>query len=43
MTIIITMLCYKNGKSMMTVAYYKSGYNDEFDNNEDKICLLLKR
>ena len=44
------MPCYKSGKSMMTVAYYKSGNkddksdnNDEFDNNEDKVCLFLRR
>ena len=29
---------------MMTAAYYKSGNdNDKFDNNKDKVCLLLKR
>ena len=27
---------------MMTATYYESGNYDEFDNNEDKICLLLK-
>ena len=40
--IIITMLCYKSGESMMTGTCYKSGNdddkfdnNDELDNNED--------
>ena len=42
MIIIMTMLCYENSKSMMTVAYYKSG-DDKSDNNKDKVCLLLKR
>ena len=48
--IIMTMPRYKNSKSMMTAAYYKSGNddnkydnNDESDNNEDKVCSLLKR
>ena len=38
------MLCYKSGKSMIKVACYKSGNdNDKSNNNEDKVCLLLKR
>ena len=38
------MLHYKNGELIMTLAYYKSGNNDnKSDNNEDKVCLLLKR
>ena len=40
----MTMFCYKNDKSIMTAVCYKSGDdNDKSDNNEDKICLLLKR
>ena len=35
---------YESDKSMITIACYKSGNdNDKSDNNEDKICLLLKR
>ena len=42
--IIMTTPCYEIGKSIMTAACYKSGNdNDEFDNNKDKVCLLLKR
>ena len=38
------MFCYKSGKLMMTADCYKSGNNDnKFDNNKDKICLLLRR
>ena len=43
MIIIMTMPCYKIGKSLMTVAYYESNNNDKFDNNKDKVCLLLRR
>ena len=40
----MTMPHYKNGKPIMTAACYKSGNdNDKSDNNEDKICSLLKR
>ena len=46
----MTMPRYKSGESMMTVACYESGNdddksdnNDKFDNNEDKVCSLLKR
>ena len=28
---------------MMTAACYKSGNNDESDNNEDNVCLFLRR
>ena len=39
----MTMPCYKDGKSIMTLACYKSDNNDEYDNNnKDKVCLLLK-
>ena len=38
------MPCYKSGKSIMTTACYKSGNDDDkSDNNEDKVCLLLRR
>ena len=38
------MPCYKSGESMMTAACFESGDDDDkFDNNKDKICLLLKR
>ena len=38
------MPCYKSGKLMMTAPCYESGNNDnEFDNNGDKVYLLLKR
>ena len=38
------MLCYKSGKSIIMVACYNSGKDDDkFDNNEDKLCLLLRR
>ena len=38
---VMTMLCYKIDKSIMTVGHYKSGNNnDESDNNEDKVYLL---
>ena len=43
MIIIMTMPYYKSGKSMLMAARYKSGNNDKSDNNEDKICLLLRR
>ena len=44
MIIIMTMPCYKNGKSMITAACYKSGNDDnKSDNNKDKICLLLRK
>ena len=44
MIIIIIMIpCYKNGKSMITVACYKSDDDNKFNNNENKICLLLRR
>ena len=43
------MPCYKSGKSMIMAAHYKCGNdndksdnNNEFDNNEDKVCLLLR-
>ena len=36
------MPCYESSKSVMTVTCYKSG-NDKSDNNENKVCLLLKR
>ena len=39
----MTILYHKSGKLMMTVACYKSGNDDESDNNKDKVCLLLKR
>ena len=38
----MTTPCYKSGKSIMTVACYKSG-NDKSDNNEDNVCLLLRK
>ena len=38
----MTMSCYNSSKLMITAACYKSG-NDKFDNNENKICLLLRR
>ena len=42
--IIMTMPCYKSSKLMMTAACYKNGDdNDKFNNNEDKVCLLLRR
>ena len=34
---------YKNGDSMMMAARHKSGNDDKFDNNKDKVCLLLRR
>ena len=35
---------YKNSKLIMMAAYCKSGDNDDkSDNNENKVCLLLKR
>ena len=37
------MPCYKSGKLIMTTARYKSGNDHESDNNEDKVCLLLRR
>ena len=37
------MPCYESGKSMITMACYKSGNDDKSDNNEDKVCLLLRR
>ena len=44
------MLCYKSGESIRTAACYKnsnddnnSNNNDEFDNNEDKVYLPLRR
>ena len=38
------MPCYKKGKLIIMTACYKSGNDDnKSDNNEDKICLLLKR
>ena len=44
MIIIMTMPYYKSDKSIMTAACNKSGVdNDKSDNNEDKICLLLKK
>ena len=40
----MTMLCYKNSKSMITATCYKHGKNnDKSDNNKDKVYLLLKR
>ena len=46
----IIMPRYESGESMMMPVYYKSGNyddksdnNDKFDNNEDKVCLLLRR
>ena len=46
--IIITMACYKSGESMLTAAQYKSGNNDDqsdnndkFDNNKDKVGLVM--
>ena len=38
------MPCYKSGKLIGTAVCYKSGNNnDEFNNNKDKVFLLLKR
>ena len=38
------MFCYKSGESIMMAACYKSDNNDnESDNNENKVCLLLRR
>ena len=38
------MLCYNSGKSMITAIHYKSDNdNEKSDNNEDKVCLLLRR
>ena len=38
------MPCYKSGKLIMTAACYESGnHNDEFNDNDDKVCLFLKR
>ena len=35
---------YKSGESMMTVACYKNGNDDDAsDNNEDKVGLLLRK
>ena len=40
----MTMPCYKNGKSIITAAHYKSGNNDDkSDNNEDKVYSLLRK
>ena len=36
------MPCYKNRKSMITAACYKSDNDDKSDNNKDEVCLLLK-
>ena len=38
----MTIFCYKSSKLMMTVACYKNG-NDKYNNNEDKVCSLLRR
>ena len=39
---IMTMPCYKSGKSIITGACCKSGNDDDkFDNNKDKVYLLL--
>ena len=44
MIIIMTMLCYKTGKLLMTAVCYKSvNDDDKSGNNEDKVCLLLRR
>ena len=35
---------YKSGKSMMTAACYNNGNdNDKSDNNEDEVCLLVRK
>ena len=41
--IIITMLCYKSGKSMIMATCYKNDDDDTSDKNKDKVCLLLRR
>ena len=41
--IIMTMLYYKSGKSIMTPTCHKSGNDYKFNNNEDKVCSLLRR
>ena len=39
----MTMPRYKSDKSIMMAAWYKSrNDNNKFDNNEDKVCLLLR-
>ena len=40
--ITMTTVCYKNTKSMMMAVCYKSGNDNKFDNNEDKVCLSKK-
>ena len=37
------MPCYKRGELIMMAACYKSDDYDKSDNNEDKICLFLRR
>ena len=40
MIIIMIMPCYESCKLIMTKTCYESD-NDNFNNNEDKVCLLL--
>ena len=40
---LMTMPCYKNDKSMVTAACYKSDNDVKSNSNKDKVYLLLKR
>ena len=39
----MTMPNYKNGKSIIMAACYKSGNSNKSDSNKDKVCLVLTR
>ena len=39
----MTMFYYKSWKLMRTATCYKSDNDDKSDNNEDKVCLLVRR
>ena len=39
----MTMPYYKSGKSILTMVCYKNGNDNKFDNNEDKVYLVLRR
>ena len=48
--IIMTLPYYESGKSIIMATCYKNGNNnnksdnnDKFDNNGDKVCLLLRK
>ena len=39
----MTILCYESGKWMIMATCYKGGNDHKYDNNKDKVCLLLRK